>query len=236
MLLNNEHFKLVKNWTIYFYVIHILSSLTVLISLYIEIKNGSLPSGKSMAIFLLLFWLFIFFKILISPEILYGLPILNKTLLRFNNSLLENTEILKPRTDNWLLVTKDKKSNQDQKLQEKITKNISSYILEVDKLSTEELIFRNQKASQNTIAEKLGVPTSHIVYLFKYHSKISFSEYRMNSRIQDAIHLINQNFLNNETFESLAYTTGFSSYNPFFSAFKKITTYSPQDYIKVNKI
>lgn len=236
MLLNNEHFKLVKNWTIYFYAIHVLSSLTVLISLYIEIKNGSQLSGKSMAVFLLLFWLFIFFKILISPEILYGLPILNKTLLKFNDSLKENTEIVKPRTDNWILETKGKKSDQDQKLQEKITKNISSYILEVDKLSSEDLIFRNQKASQSTIAEKLGVPTSHIVYLFKYHSKISFSEYRMNSRIQDAIQLIKQNFLSNETLESLAYTTGFSSYNPFFSAFKKITTYSPQEYIKANRI
>ena len=236
ILLNNNHFKLIKNWTFHFFAIHVLSSFAVLAALYIEIKSGETPSGKSMAIFLLFFWIFLFFKILISPEILFGLPILNKTLLRFNDTILENNETSKSITDNWILETKGAKSDQDQKLQDKITKNINSYIQEVDKLSLEGHIFRNQKTSQNNIAEKLGVPTSHIVYLFKYHSKISFSEYRMQSRIKDAIELINEGFLNNETFESLAFTAGFSSYNPFFIAFKKITTFSPQDYIKVNKI
>ena len=236
ILLNKNHFKLIKNWTIYFFTIHVLSSFAVLASLYIEIKSGHILSGKSMAIFLLFFWLFLFFKILISPEILYGLPILNKTLLRFNDSLLEKNEILKAIPNNWILEANGKKIDQDQKLKEKITKNITSYIQQVDKLSLDEHIFRNQKTSQNNIAEKLGVPTSHIVYLFKYHSKISFSEYRMQSRINDAIELINDGFLNNETFESLAFTTGFSSYNPFFIAFKKITSFSPQDYLKVNKI
>ena len=124
------------------------------------------------------------------------------------------------------------KNNQDQRLQEKTKEHILSYIHEVEKLVSEEFIFRNQKISQGDIAEKLCVPTSHIVYLFKYHSKISFSEFRMNSRIHDAIVLLEDGFLNSKTFDSLAHTTGFSSYNPFFSAFKKITTLSPQEYLK----
>lgn len=85
------------------------------------------------------------------------------------------------------------------------------------------------------MAQTLGVPTCHIVYLFKYHSKISFSEYRKNSRIQHAIALLEDGFLTTETLESLAHTVGFSSYNPFFSAFKKITTFAPQDYLKEKK-
>jgi AraC-like DNA-binding protein len=230
--LDKEHFKLIKNWTIIFYIINVLNGLMVLISVYTEFQKGLAVSGKTMAIFSLVFWLFIFFKILISPEILYGLPILNKTLLKFKESTTENEEIILITGNNWVLETNTKKSSQDQRLQENISTDIESYIQEVDKLSTDKLIFRNQKISQSDIAEILGVPTSHIVYLFKYHSKISFSEYRMNSRIQDAISLIEEGFLNTETFESLAYKTGFSSYNPFFIAFKKITSYSPQDYIK----
>ncbi|WP_339658244.1 AraC family transcriptional regulator [uncultured Polaribacter sp.] len=228
--LNNEHFKLIKNWTISFFTINTLGSVMVLVSIYTEFNKGEDVSGKTMAIFSMLFWLFIFFKILISPEILYGLPILNKKLLKFNTDEFQKNEITA--RNNWIFNTGDIKSSQDQKLQEKIIENIESYILEVDKLSEETLIFRNQKASQSDIAEKLGVPTSHVVYLFKYHSKISFSEYRMNSRIQDAINLINNDFLSKETLESLAYKTGFSSYNPFFTAFKKLTTFSPQDYLK----
>jgi AraC-like DNA-binding protein len=238
--LNRKHFKLVKNWTLYLYIINILSSAMILISLYTEFSKGTIVSGKTMAIFSLILWLFVFFKILISPEILFGLPILNKTLLKFNDPLLfEKKEILMPINtktgSSWILEIDIKKNSQDKRLQENLRSNIESYIQEVDKLSIEKLIFRDQKTSQSDIAKSLGVPTSHIVYLFKYHSKISFTEYRKNSRIQDAISLIEDGFLNIETLESLAYKTGFASYNPFFIAFKSITTYSPQDYVKAKK-
>ncbi|WP_232455949.1 AraC family transcriptional regulator [Polaribacter sp. SA4-10] len=238
---NSKHFNLVKNWTMYLFTINTLSSVMVLVSLYTESNNGVSLSGKSMAIFSLLFWLFIFFKILTSPEILFGLPILNKTLIRFNDPLSEEEEeqeeeeVVIEIDDNWVFETDIPQNSQDKKLQEKVRSNIVSYINEVEKLTAEKLIFRNQKTSQSDIAVKLGVPASHIVYLFKYHSKLSFSEYRMNSRIQDAISLIKTGFLQTETFESVAYTTGFSSYNPFFIAFKKITTYSPLDYVKAKK-
>lgn len=235
LLLNNEHFNLIKNWTIFFYVFNVLSSIMFLISLYQEFKEGISVSGKTMAIFSLMFWLFVFFKILISPEILFGLPILNSTLLKYHESESENNEIVSSNGDNWILETTSKKNIQDEKLQEKIRANIKNYIIEVDQLSTEKLIFRNPKITQSDIAEKLGVPASHIVYLFKYHSKITFLEYKMNSRIQDAIKLIQEGFLNTETFESLAYKTGFASYNPFFTAFKKITSCSPQEFIKLKK-
>jgi AraC-like DNA-binding protein len=239
MLLNKDHFNLVKNWTIYFFVINILCSLMVFISLYLEFKSGIKVSGKTMAVFSMVFWLSVFFKILISPEILYGLPILNKTLLKFNEVSPEEEEQLASVSDivgnNWVIEVAIKEDSQDYRLQENIRTNIVSYIQEVDKLSAEQFIFRGQKVSQSDIAETLGVPTSHIVYLFKYHSKISFTEYRKNSRIQDALKLIEGGFLNTETFESLAYKTGFASYNPFFIAFKSITSHSPQDYNRGKK-
>jgi AraC-like DNA-binding protein len=238
LLLNSKHFNLVKKWTLYLFTINTLVGALLLVSLYTEANKGSDLTGKSMASFLLLFWLFMFFKILTSPEILFGLPILNRTLLKFNDSLIEKKEaetFNENISNNWVLETEGNKNSQDKRLQENIRVNIVSYIKEVDNLSIKKVIFRSSKISQNDIAEILGVPTSHIVYLFKYHSKISFSEYRMNSRIQDAITLIKEGFLNTETFESLAFKAGFSSYNPFFIAFKKVTTYSPQDYVKAKK-
>jgi AraC-like DNA-binding protein len=235
LVLNNEHYNLIKNWTLFFFTFNTLIAIVLLLSLYKEFNEGISLSGKTMAIFSLLFWLIIFFKILISPEILFGLPILNKTLLKFNGVAEENKEIVQTPNSNWILETTSTNSSQDQRLQKNIRANIKSYINEVEKLSTEQLIFRNPKISQSDIAEKLGVPASHIVYLFKYHSIISFSEYRIHCRIQDAIKLINEGFLNTETFESLAYKTGFASYNPFFMAFKKITSHSPQEYIKIKK-
>lgn len=232
---NNTHFGLIKNWTIYLFALNILGTIGLLTSIYTEIIAGSSLSGKSMPIFLLLFWLFIYFKILTSPEILYGLPILNKKLLKFNSPVVESEHASKSINNHWMLETNIRKNNQNFKLQEKIKSNILSYVQEVDKLSDEGFIFRNPKASVSNLADKLGVPTSHIVYLFKYHSNISFSEYRMHSRIQDSIKLIEVDYLEVNTLESLAYKTGFASYNPFFSAFKKVTTFSPQDYMKQKK-
>ena len=229
---NKIHFNLIKNWSIYLFTLNLLGAIRLIVSIFSEANSGSTTSGKSFAFFLLLSWLFIYFKILISPEILYGLPILNKKLLKFNAPIIENESTKTVTNNNWILEPNSLKNNQDLKLQEKIKSNILSYIQEVDKLSDEKLFFRNPNISTSDLANKLGVPTSHIVYLFKYHSNISFSEYRMHSRIQDAINLIESNYLKVNTLDSLAYKTGFASYNPFFSAFKKTTMFSPQDYLK----
>lgn len=235
ILINDRHFRLIKNWSIYLFTLNVLGALALLVSIYQEVNSKSAPSGTSLAIVLLFFWLFIYFKILSSPEILYGLPILNKKLLKFSSTHQENDPNLVSKNKNWVLVTDSQKNNQDLKLQEKIHSNISSYIKEIEKLSNEAYIFRHPNTSVSDLANKLGVPTSHVVFLFKYHSTISFSEYRMQSRIQDAIALMESGYLKTNTLESLAYKTGFASYNPFFSAFKKVTNLSPQEYLKLNK-
>lgn len=233
---NKKHFILVKNWTIYLFTLNVLAVITLMISIYTEINAEASISGKSLAILLLLFWLFIFFKILFTPEILYGLPILNKKILKFGLPKEERNIAEIPINENWILeINHPKNNDQDLKLHDNIIPNILSYTEEVDTLSTQELIFRNPKASPSDIANRLGVPASHMVYLFKYHSKISFSEYRMQSRINDGINLIKAGYLKTNTLESLAYKTGFASYNPFYMAFKKVTTLSPQDYLKSKK-
>ena len=234
MSLNNEHFKLIKNWTIFFFLVNLLCGFMVIVSVYNESFKGMMLSGKTMAIFSLTFWLLSFFKILISPEILFGLPVLNQTLSKFHSSVLENMDAI-VNDNNWIIEIVNVKNTQDKVLQDNIKDNISTYIEEVNKLSTTGFIFRNQKVSQSDIAASIGVPKSHIVFLFKYHSSLSFTEFRMNSRVQDAIRLIEKSFLDTETLESLAHTIGFASYNPFFSAFKKITKHAPQEYVKVKK-
>jgi AraC-like DNA-binding protein len=76
----------------------------------------------------------------------------------------------------------------------------------------------------------LNIPKSHLSYLFKYHSKISFSDYKKIARIEYALHLIQSDYLKTNTFDSLAKEVGFSSYNPFFTSFKDIIGKPPQEY------
>lgn len=226
-----KHYKLVKTWTIFLFAHNVLGISAVLVSIYTEYNLGLSLSGKFMSIILLLSWLIIYFKILISPEILYGLTILNKKLVLHNESIEDENLTNDDYINNWETDSVIRKNSQDLRLQENIKSKIQDYINYVEKLGAEEHIFRDSKISQSDIAKKMNIPTSHLVYLFKYHSKLSFSEYRMRSRIEDAKQLLKDGYLKLNTFESLAEKTGFSSYNPFFTAFKKQTGYSPKEYI-----
>ena len=85
------------------------------------------------------------------------------------------------------------------------------------------------------LAVEMKVPKSHLKYIFKYHSKISFSEFKKTIQIKNAIEFIDKGYLKTNTLDSLAIKTGFSSYSPFFKSFKSITNLSPQDYVKDQK-
>jgi YesN/AraC family two-component response regulator len=81
------------------------------------------------------------------------------------------------------------------------------------------------------LAKVLNIPKSHLIFIFKYHSELSFSDYKKISRIQNSLEFINNNFLATNTLDSLSKEVGFSSYNPFFSCFKDVVGKSPQEYI-----
>ena len=49
-------------------------------------------------------------------------------------------------------------------------------------------------------------------------------------RIQKSIELLNNGYLKNSTFDSLANETGFSSYSSFYKSFKNNIGKSPQEY------
>ena len=222
----DPHYGLIKNWTVYLFTINILLLVALLISIY-PASNTNVFSTKQISFFLAPLWLFIYVKILISPEILHGLPKLNKKLLKYKPMLGVSTD--------WKLSPSVPKGDRDTRLQEFIKSDIVRYTNEVDRLSYTAQIFRDPTCSIADVAKEIGVPVSHITYVFKYHSKISFSEYRMQSRVQDAINLIHNDYLTTNTFETLSIKTGFSTYSPFFTAFKKVTKLSPQEYIKRQK-
>ncbi|MEN9907455.1 MAG: hypothetical protein RLZZ540_596 [Bacteroidota bacterium] len=121
-------------------------------------------------------------------------------------------------------------------LKEKIDKNILSYIEQIEKVSFEYELFRDSKMTLTDLANKLNIPKSHISYLFKYHCTISFSEYKKTIRIHDAIKHIEQDYLKNNTLDSLSKQVGFTSYNPFFTSFKEVSGVSPIEYCKTLKM
>ena len=70
-----------------------------------------------------------------------------------------------------------------------------------------------------------------IFFLIKYHIKLSFTEFKNQSRIVDSTNLIQSGFLKTNTLDSLAVKVGFKSYSSFFTNFKKYKQISPKEYI-----
>ncbi len=119
---------------------------------------------------------------------------------------------------------------QDSILKIKIETNLENYIHEIENRALNSTLFYSESFTINDLANKLSIPKSHLLYLYKYHSAISFSDFKKIIRIQKSIELINDGYLKNSTFDSLAAETGFSSYSSFYKSFKNIIGKSPQEY------
>ena len=70
------------------------------------------------------------------------------------------------------------------------------------------------------LAEKLDIPRTYMHFLFKYHADFTFVAYRSKIRVFYAISKMKEDFLSKNTMDALARECGFSSYNPFYAAFK----------------
>jgi len=220
----NKQHLLMSKWTLYLFILLIINSIRLLISLFAEIYYNNFASGQSFQGIAALIWISIFFKILISPEILYGHHVFND---KINKDKIANLVL----DTVWNIKSNpDLNNSQDSKLKEKVDENIIHYISEIEKISFQFESFRDPNFSLSDLATKINAPNSHIIYLFKYHSEISFSDYKKTIRIHHSIRLIELNYLKTNTLDSLAKEVGFASYNPFFTSFKNATGKSPQKY------
>jgi AraC-like DNA-binding protein len=216
----------IKNWNRFLFILICLITIRLLYSISIELYSHSIITGFTYQWVSALFWLLILFKLLMSPEIIYAYEFPNQKTNKSENSDTLLKEI-------WSTSTITNPTNiQHLALKEKIDKNIIGYIEKIESKSLEFETFRYSKMNLTFMANKLNIPKSHLSYIFKYHCKISFSEYKNIMRIHNAIKYIEQDYLKNNTLDSLSKEVGFKSYNPFFTSFKEITGTSPLEFYK----
>ncbi len=223
----NSQNNLIKKWTIVLFIVIIAFIFRFHIVYYKEYLYLD-PSDINYSLKYLWVvssvWILLFIIILSNPEILYGYHILKE----------ESTKTIEDSQSNnyWNIKSKVKiKNSQDRLLKEKINPKIENYLFELNAILYRNNYFTNPKFSMKDLALVLNIPSSHLKFIFKYHSKLSFSDFKKISRIQNSIKLINNNYLVVNTLESLSRKVGFSSYNPFFSCFKDVVGKSPHEYI-----
>ncbi len=113
----------------------------------------------------------------------------------------------------------------------KVSENLFENILKIEHLVINDKIFRDPDFDITLLSKKINIPKSHMTFIFKYHSKLFFPDFKKMLQIKDAQKLIDDGYLAENTLDSLSQRVGFSSYSPFFSAFKKYTGLSPNNYI-----
>jgi AraC-like DNA-binding protein len=219
--------NLIKKWTILLFIIIIIFNSRFYIVWFKQyLFSETLAQGHHLKYIWLpaIVWLVLYIIILFHPEIFYGYAKYYTEPTKITSNLYNNNY--------WNLKSKVKiNNNHDLLLREKISSKIETYIFELNVLLYNNTYFANPDFSIKDLAKVLNIPKSHLNFIFKYHSELSFSDYKKISRIQNALALINNNFLATNTFDSLSKEVGFSSYNPFFTCFKDVVGKSPQEYI-----
>lgn len=218
--------NLLRKWTLFLFVLYIAISIRLILTLFFDLLNSSFSAGKNQLWISGILWIIIFVKILITPEILFGYNALYKKINEQKKLDLSLNEI-------WILIEKTNfKNHQDEILKVKIYDDLINNLKNIERLAFEEKSFRKAKTSATEFAKKLEIPKSHLNFIFKYHCKITFTEFKNIIKIYDALQLIESGFLKINTLDALAIKVGFSSYNPFFTSFKDVTGSTPQAYNK----
>lgn len=161
--------------------------------------------------------------IFLNPNKFYKLDIHIK---EENEKIIEEKFKLVWKTD----INSDIMNKSDQEVYNRISKNIKYYIGKINNVDFENHILLQPGSNLNDLSVKLQIPKSHLVFLFKHYCKISFIDYKKMIRVEKSKKMIENNFLETNTLNSLATSVGFKSYDPFYRSFKEITNLGPAEY------
>ena len=213
-----EQEALLKKWLIVLYFAFLMPAIKIFLDQLLTEDNQFLSEN----FITWLFWLIAFIFILASPSILdaYLFQISRK-------QGKETTPITFWRLKPINTITNPK----DIRLSKKINGELNAYFVQITQFIAEKHLFRTSGVTINEFALISKIPISHLSFIFKYHSEISFLDYKKRSRILDAINLINEGYLKTNTLEGLSDKVGFKTYNSFYLGFKETTGQAPQNYI-----
>lgn len=216
--------KKLKNWSYLILVTFFMLGIRVVVSLVLSQQDGFVSDQIFFWINSVI-WFFIFLKLLTNPDLLN----------RYYTIIAQEKPILsksKNYNKHWKLKPISRITNaQDLQLSQKINSQLEVIFRLIDAESSDNKAFIQSEFSIIDLANKLSIPKSHMVYVFKYHSKLTFTELKKKVRVEEAIELMKNNYLKQNTLESLSKEVGFTTYNTFYTSFKEETGMAPNQFL-----
>ena len=174
-----------------------------------QVRNVYMLDVTAFGLILLNFSLFFF------PNILYGLPQLDYSMLKPKQTHLTINDAIK----------KDPKSFEisNDKL------NLLKSKMDVYLLTRP---YININFTLSVMSAETDIPAHHLSYYLNEHLKINFNTWKNELRINHVIELINNGSYEKLTLDALSKQSGFGSRSSFIIAFKLKTGLTPSEYIQ----
>lgn len=257
----NEHPQInkVRNWIwtilIIFTLLFVLLFLSAILNWTLHYETKISIAGLNIIRSVVL--LFLFSRVLIESDLLFGIPSLPSSLpviehkettfeslqeIKISENVVKpipvanQTEIVKTSSTGELNFDKYGWVKGDQDLSNALkteiaieNEKVSQYILLINEYM-ETQPFTDSDFNMKSISNQLQVPHYHIEYLFRYYNQFAFTEFRNMLRVNYVIEQIEKGSHNNLTIEGIGKNAGFSSRSSFFRVFKQMTGKTPKQY------
>lgn len=216
------YFKTIRTWTI---LMTLMTFLLLIFSNYFLLKERD--SGINLNDFYRyssLLWLLALIYIFKNPVIIFG-----------EQNLLKSIQHDEPQ-EFLIWSRKPLKSieEKDAVLSNNISAKIDTIILSVQKLQKSSHALSKITFTASNLAKELKIPRSHVEFVFKHYCHYSINDFSNLVKINYAVSLINEGYLEKYTIASLGDKCLFNSRFTFSKNFKKFMGISVSDYILVN--
>ena len=221
-------YKTIRTWTLLMVIM--VFSLVVFSNyfLFSEVKSGM--NLNDFYRFSSLLWLIALIYIFKNPVIIFG-----------EQNLIKNIQANQPQE---FLIWSSKSlraiENKDLILSNNISDRIDSFILNIQKLQKSKPALSKITFTANNLAKELNLPRSHVEFVFKYYCYYSINDFSNLVKINYAVSLMNDGYLENFTIASLGDKCLFNSRFTFSKNFKKFMGVSVSDYVignlKINTV
>ncbi|MEM8926914.1 MAG: AraC family transcriptional regulator [Bacteroidota bacterium] len=110
--------------------------------------------------------------------------------------------------------------------------DVERYKSELQRLMTEEKLFKNSKLTVNDVARKLSIPRQQLSEILNVHMRTGFQDFLNQYRVEEFIACLEKEAYKNYTLLGIANEVGFSSKSSFNTIFKKLKGMTPSQYKK----
>jgi AraC-like DNA-binding protein len=171
-----------------------------------------------------LLWLIALIYIFKNPIIIFG-----------EHTLLKSIQINEPQE--FLIWSRKPLKSIEQKdavLSTNISTKVDTIILSIQKLQKSSQALSIITFTASNLAKELKIPRSHVEFVFKYYCHYSINDFSNLIKINYAVSLINEGYLEKYTIASLGDKCLFNSRFTFSKNFKKFMGVSVSDYVLDN--